>query len=64
MKHYTIGQIFRMGLLLNHKGEPYTAKGTISKELRGQPHKTEKTPFGESKLFSEKVISSLNARWN
>ena len=64
MSEYTIGEIYRKGLLLNNKGEPYSAKATVSKELRNQPFVTKKTPFGESKLFSEEVISSLNQRWN
>lgn len=61
---YTIGQIHRLGLLKNHKGEPYSAKATISKELRNQPHTIEKTPFGLSKMFSEETITQLNKRWN
>lgn len=64
MRHYTIGEIYRLGLLRNHKGEPYSAKATVSKELRNQKHKVVKTPFGESKTFSQSVIDSLNARWN
>jgi hypothetical protein len=64
MKTYTIGEIYRLRLLKNHKGEPYSDKATVSKELKHQPFETKKTPFGESKLFSDKVISSLNARWH
>lgn len=60
---YSIGQILRDRSLLNHKGEPYAHKGTISKVLKGYPHLVERTPFGVSKLYSKDVIKSLNKRW-
>ncbi len=64
MPTYSIGEIFRLGLLKNHKGEPYSAKATVSKELRGQPYTIEQTPFGLSKKYSEDTITTLNKRWN
>jgi hypothetical protein len=64
MQRYTIGEIYRLGLLKNHKGEPYTSKATVSKELRGEKYKTIKTVYGEAKTFSQSVIDSLNSRWN
>jgi hypothetical protein len=60
---YTIGEIYRQGLLKNHKGKPYKDQGTISKVLAGQPHTTKKTPFGPAKLFTKSTIDKLNARW-
>ena len=35
MQTFTVGQIIRMGLLKNHKGEPYTQKATIGGDLGG-----------------------------
>ncbi len=60
---YSIGQILRDRSLLNHKGEPYKHKATISKVLRGEKYTIDYTPFGESKLYSKEIIDSLNNRW-
>jgi hypothetical protein len=60
---YSIGEILRKKVLVNHKGEPYKHKATISKVLKGYPHIVERTPFGVSKLYSKDVIKSLNKRW-
>ena len=59
-KHYTIGEIFRDGLLKNHKGEPYTNKGTISKIVAGMKHKVIKTPWGEGKAIPKSEIEKHN----
>lgn len=64
MEQFTIGEIFRKKLLLNHRGKPYTSQGTISKILSNEPHVIQKTAFGNAKLFSRKTIDSLNKRWN
>lgn len=63
MKYYTIGQIFRLGLLKNHKGDAYTAKGTISKIVSRMKFKEVKTAFGPSKMVSDKEIKRHNLRW-
>jgi hypothetical protein len=60
---YSIGQILRDRSLLNHKGEPYKHKATISKVLRGKKFTIDSTPFGESKLYSKAIIDELNGRW-
>lgn len=60
MKYYTIGQIFKLGLLKNYKGEPYKQKATISRIVSTLPHIKRPTPFGVSKVVSEKVIAKYN----
>jgi len=64
MTTYTIGEIYRKKLLRNRNGEAYKDKATVSKELKGKPYTTKQTPHGESKLFSQAVLDSLNQRWN
>lgn len=61
---YTIGEIYRMGLLKTSTGQAYSAKSTVSKELRGKPHEVVKTAFGDAKVYDKSVIDELNARWN
>lgn len=60
----SIGEILREKVLVNHKGEPYKHKATVSKLLANKPHKVIKSPFGDSKIFSQEVIDELNARWD
>lgn len=64
MKKYTIGEIFRSKLLLNHKGEPYRDKASVSKALAKYPHKMKKTAFGPAKLYTEATIRKANSRWD
>lgn len=63
MRHYTIGEIYRQGLLLNHKGEPYKHKSTISKIVRGMKIEKRMTPFGPAKTISESEIARHNKLW-
>lgn len=64
MQTYTIGEIYRLKLLKNHKSEPYADKATISKLLSNYPHAITETPFGPSKRFSQDTIDKLNKRWS
>jgi len=64
MKLYTIGEIFRQGLLKNHKGEPYAHKASVSKALSKCEYEISHTPFGESKCFTEEKINELNKKWD
>jgi len=64
MKKYTIGEIYRLGLLKNHNGEPYKDKATVSRQLQNQVHSEKNTPFGTAKMYSQKIIDNLNARWS
>jgi hypothetical protein len=59
-KKYTIGEILRGGLLLNHKGEPYNNRGTISRVLQKVPHEKVVTAYGVAKLFSLADINRSN----
>lgn len=60
MKYYTIGEIFRQGLLKNSFGEPYKHKGAVSKALSGVEFKAVRTAWGVGKTYSEKQIEGLN----
>jgi len=62
MKHYSIGEIFRLGLLKNFDGVPYKHKATVSKIVARLPYKEEKTRWGVSKTLSEKHIEEYNNR--
>lgn len=64
MQTYTIGEIYRLKLLKNHKGEPYANKPTVSKVLNSYPHEIVETPFGPSKIFTQATIDKLNSRWS
>jgi len=57
MKYYTIGEVFRLGLLKNYKGEPYKDKATVSRVVNKMKYITKKTPWGIAKVVSEKEIS-------
>lgn len=63
MKTYTIGEIYRLKLLKNHKGEPYKDKATVSKILSKYPHRVIQTAFGPGKIFTQETIDFLNKRW-
>ena len=60
MKYYTIGEIFRLGLLKNHKGEPYKHKATVSTVVRGMKVVRKKTAFGLGKFVPESEIKRHN----
>lgn len=63
MKNYTIGEVFRLGLLKNHKGEPYRQKATVSRVIRmHMKAKTRKTPFGSGYVISEADIREVQRR--
>lgn len=64
MKFYTIGEIYRKGLLKNHAGEPYKHKATISKIVNGMKYKMVKSPWGPGKAVSEEEIAKFNGRWS
>lgn len=63
MKTYTLGEILRLGLLKNHKGESYKHKATISKIARELGAKEQKTPFGLAKCLTEDQIDAYNNKW-
>jgi hypothetical protein len=62
-QYYTIGEIYRNGLLLNHKKVPYTSKGTISRIVgRMKGVKEQKTPWGIGKLIPLDEIAKHNKK--
>lgn len=63
MTHYTLGEIFRLGLLLNHKGEPYRHKASALKAVLKLKHTKVKTPWGIGYSVSEKELSTHNKQW-
>ena len=63
MKYHTIGEIFRLGLLKNYKGEPYRSKAEVSRVVRLLDFKIQHTPWGEAKVVSEKEIEKHNKKW-
>ena len=60
MNHYTIGEIFRLGLLKNFDGKPYKHKATISKIVNQMTTKSKQTRWGIAKTLSEKQIKEYN----
>ncbi len=62
MEYFSIGEIFRLGLLKNFDGEPYKHKSTVSKIVNKMTTKTVKTRWGIAKTLSEKQIQEYNDR--
>ena len=62
MKTFTIGEIYRLGLLKNSEGVPYKDKATVSKELRSQPYVEVDTAFGPAKKYTLEVIDKVNSK--
>lgn len=63
MKYYTIGEVFRLGLLKNFDGTPYKHKATISRIVSKMKLTEKKTAFGIAKTISEDQIKELNGRF-
>ena len=63
MKYYTLGEIFRLGLLKGFDGKPYKHKATVSRIVRGAKFKNVKTRFGMAKGLTIQQIEKLNKRW-
>lgn len=59
---YTIGEIFRLGLLKNFDGEPYKHKATISRYVSTMKWRERVTRFGQAKEVSEKEIARFNKK--
>ena len=60
-KTFTLGEIVRLGLVKNHKGEPYKNKITISRLV--QSSRRTSTPFGNGYAVTEDEIKKLNSRF-
>jgi len=59
-KFYTVGDIFRNGLLKDFKGEPYKNKVSIARIVNTQTYKTIRTPWGLAKCLTKKQIDKIN----
>lgn len=60
-KTYSVGEIVRLGLLKNHKGEPYKHKATVLRLVGNSKRK--KTPWGNGYSVTQKEIDAINKRW-
>lgn len=61
---YTIGEIIRLKLLLNHNGEPYKHKASLVKLFASMKTAKVKTPWGMGYAITKEQIDKLNARWD
>ena len=63
-KNYSLGQIYRLGLLKNHEGKPYRHKATISRIVRYLPGVTKRDgPFGQEYAIPKAEIARYNQKW-
>ena len=60
MKHYTIGQIHKLKLLVGFDGKPYKNKATVSRVVNRMKWKKHLTRWGYAKVVSEKEIALRN----
>lgn len=62
-KRYTVGEVFRGGLLLTKNGKPYTDKATVLRVCRMLPSaKYVQTPWGRALTVTQGDITKHNAR--
>lgn len=61
-KSYTIGEIVRLGLLKNHKGEAYKHKASVLKIVLQLPHVKVNTPWGIGYAVSTNEIEKHNKK--
>lgn len=59
-KYYTAGEIFRLGLLKNHKGEPYKDKATVIRIISKLKFRSVKTPWGWGYSVSQEEVDKFN----
>ena len=60
MKHYTIGEIFRLKLLKGWDGKPYKNKVTVSRAVNKMRFKIVRTKFGSAKAVTASEIEKFN----
>lgn len=60
---YTLGEIFRLGLLKNHKGEPYKQKPSVSNATLRLKWEWRKSPFGRARMIPMSEIERFNNHW-
>jgi hypothetical protein len=61
-KLYSIGEIYRLGLLKSHTGEPYKDIGNISKIAKQLGTTKKKTAWGNAKCLTIKQINAYNKK--
>lgn len=59
-KTYTIGEVFRLGLLKNHRGEAYRDKATCSRVISRLKTSKKKTAWGMATVISLEEIKRHN----
>ena len=62
-KLYSIGEIFRGGMLLSYRGKAYTQKSVVAKVVRALKFKVIQTKWGPSKALPLSEIKKHNARY-
>lgn len=62
IKYYTIGEIFRLGLLRSYDGTPYKHKASVSNIVNKMKTKTMDTKWGPAKVISEEQIEEYNSK--
>lgn len=61
MKYYTLGEIFRLGLIKDKKGKPYKHKASVTNFFKrsGIQLKVRKTKFGYEKMITGVHLKKL-----
>lgn len=60
---YTIGEIYRLGLLKNNKGEAYKSAAAVSVATRTLECRMEHTAYGLARMISKSEIERYNKQW-
>lgn len=60
MRYYTIGEIYRLGLMKSSTGEAYKHKATISKYVSNMKWRKRKTIWGDAKEVAKSEITIFN----
>ena len=60
---FTIGEIYRLGLLKTAEGEPYKTIISVSVLINKQKYHNKLTKYGMAKCLDNYQIEKLNNRW-
>lgn len=64
MKTYTIGEIFRLGLLKGADGKPYLHKASVTNALARSGAQKVMTKWGMGYAVTMKEINAWNRHWS
>lgn len=64
MKYYSIGDIFRQGILISRTGKPYKDKTSISRALSKYTHRILTTKHGVGRGYTMEQIEDFNKAKN